>query len=740
MPRPEAHNDSVPSVDKMIKPPKRRRRAGSPSAAAPAKPAPKAKTEAASESRPAPKPAPQAKAQEPDAPASPAKAPEGDSSRPRRGSRTSPKNAPASVAPDATKPVEPVASSDAGEDEGQDDAPRRSRRRSGRGGRGRRNGSEQAAERGEQGGAGDDGESTGIQSRDDDEAVIDEDRAERRSESADDGEGGEGGGKRRRRRRGGRRRRRRSGEGEDGAPAPEPRDREREQPSSRADEDFENEDDREAPEERPRVRERSETRERTPSDEVSFDPDAEYDPDVFADKTYDQLPIRNSVLKGIHACGFNRPTHIQDRLIPIALEGRDVLGQAKTGTGKTAAFSIPALCAAERGVPFQTIILAPTRELAIQISAEITALGENTPIRNCAVYGGQPIPIQKKKLEQNPEIIVATPGRLMDMFEHRNLHFRNVRQVILDEVDRMLDIGFREDIRKILKSIKTDHQTIFVSATISEEIETLARQFMTNPERLTLTAGALTVQLVDQHYVPCENWYKRRILLHLLKHEEPALTVVFCRTKATVDRVAKYLGEKGIDTQAIHGDMPQSKRNAVMKKLRGGDLSVLVASDLAARGLDVDDITHVINYDLPEDPEVYVHRIGRTARAGRRGHAWSLVLPDQGELLTQIEQLTNVEVTRLEYPDFDPGDPPSDIAAERREKQEKKQRAESMVSRLAGPGVPKKAAANDPRFPGGVVPAKLPPKLIRGKVNTSRGMRQLRALEQQAQSEDKREK
>ncbi len=574
------------------------------------------------------------------------------------------------------------------EHEESDDKPKRRRRR---GGRGRKRNNEGAEE-------------TGIQSRDGDES-DNEDRNEGRRESRrsrdersdDDGDDKP---RRSRRRRGGRGRRSRDGEERSEEARSDNRRERDERPAKRSDDGP-----------------------------VSFDPDAEFDPDVFAEKTYDKLPIRNSVLKGIHACGFNRPTHIQDRLIPVALDGKDVLGQAKTGTGKTAAFSIPALCMAERGVAFQTIILAPTRELAIQISAEIAALGGATPIKCAAVYGGQAIPIQKKKLQENPEIIVATPGRLMDMYEHRNLHFKNVRQVILDEVDRMLDIGFRDDIKKILGNIKTDHQTIFVSATISDEIEKLAKNFMTDPERLTLTAGALTVQLVDQHYVPCENWYKRRMLLHLLKHEDPELTIVFCRTKATVDRVAKFLHDKRVDTQAIHGDMPQGKRNSVMKKLRGGHLSVLVASDLAARGLDVDDITHVINYDVPEDPEVYVHRIGRTARAGRRGHAWTFVLPDQGELLTQIEHLTNVEITRLEYEDFEPGEPPADIREERKKKKESKERAEKMVSRLAGPDVPKKADQNDPRFPGGVVPTKLPPKMARGKVNTTRGMKQMRAAE-----------
>lgn len=613
--------------------------------------------------------------------------------KPSRRSRKRPTRTHSAEQETSTPEHAPIASrevSDDGDRGESDDKPRRRRRRGGRGRKRNDTGAETNTN----------AEAPAAEA----EPEVEEQARETEPSAKDDeGDSDEQPKRSRRRRRGGRGRRNR----EDGDDASETRG---------SDEPREN-----RREERPRGRSSDEP--------VVFDADAEYDPDVFADKTYDQMEIRNSVLKGIHACGFNRPTHIQDRLIPVALTGKDVIGQAKTGTGKTAAFSIPALCLAERGVAFQTVILAPTRELAIQITREIEEIGRATPIKCVPVYGGQPIPVQKKKLEQNPEIIVATPGRLMDMYEHNNIHFRNVKQVILDEVDRMLDIGFRDDIKKILSNVKTDHQTIFVSATISDEIEKLARSFMHEPERLTLTAGALTVQLVDQHYVPCENWYKRRLLRYLLTHKEPALTVVFCRTKATVDRVARFLSEKKIDTLAIHGDMPQGKRNAVMQKLRGGQLSVLVASDLAARGLDVDDITHVINYDVPEDPEVYVHRIGRTARAGRRGHAWTFVLPDQGDLLTQIEHLTNVEITRLEYDDFDPGDPPADIRAERKKKVQSKERADKMVSRLAGPDVPKKAAVNDPRFPGGVVPSKLPPKMVRGKVNTTRGMKQMRAAE-----------
>ncbi len=284
----------------------------------------------------------------------------------------------------------------------------------------------------------------------------------------------------------------------------------------------------------------------------------------------------------------------------------------------------------------------------------------------------------------------------------------------------MLDIGFREDIRKILKSIKSDHQTVFVSATISPEIEKLAASYMKDPERLETTGGSLTVSLVEQHYLTVEPWEKRKLLLHLLTHEEPDLTIIFCRTKRTVDDVAKFLCDKGIDAHAIHGDMYQGKRNSVMRRLRAGELGVLVASDLAARGLDVENISHVVNYDLPEDPEIYIHRIGRTARAGRRGVAWSLVTPDQGELLTAIEMLANVHIPHLDYPDFKPGPVPEKVAARLKEDEQRIEKAKSQNNRFTSAPIPRSSVTNDPRFPGGIVPTKMPPRTLGGRVRTSR--------------------
>ncbi|MCE9589887.1 MAG: DEAD/DEAH box helicase [Planctomycetes bacterium] len=390
--------------------------------------------------------------------------------------------------------------------------------------------------------------------------------------------------------------------------------------------------------------------------------------DIFdTSSTFASLGMKTEVLRGVEEAGFIHPTDIQAKLLPIILTGRDVIGQAKTGTGKTAAFGLPLLHLCDPAVQMQALILVPTRELAVQVAAEINELGKHTAIRATCIIGGESMQHQARSLKNSGHIIVGTPGRVMDMEGRGQLHFHNVRWAVLDEVDRMLDIGFRDDIRRILKSIDHEHQTIFCSATISGEIERLARSFMKpDAEKITTASGALTVALVDQKYLSVEPWDKRSLLLHLLRHEKPETTIVFCRTKATVHRVATYLADKGLNAHEIHGDLAQNKRVRVMESMRAGKLDVLVASDLASRGIDVEHITHVINYDLPEDPDVYVHRIGRTARAGRRGIAWAFVTSDQGTLLTEIEKLTGVEIEKMEYPDFKPGPVPADAQVSRR--------------------------------------------------------------------------
>lgn len=446
--------------------------------------------------------------------------------------------------------------------------------------------------------------------------------------------------------------------------------------------------------------------------------------EVFEQETsFADLGLNEGILASLDEVGFKQPTYIQASLIPPALAGRDVLGQAKTGTGKTAAFGLPLLQMCEPGVPMQAIILAPTRELAIQITDEINDLGRHTPLTAITIYGGQRIMTQVDKLRDGPEIIVGTPGRVQDMVGRGYMHYNNVRFAVLDEVDRMFDIGFREDIRRILGMCPRNRQTIVVSATFNREIEELARRYMTDAEKIITTAGSLTASLVEQHYLSVEPWDKKRLLTHLLTHEEPALTLIFCRLKRRVDELARHLERKGIEAHAMHGDLSQSKRTSTMQKFKGGRLSVLIASDLASRGIDVDGISHVINYDLPDDPDLYVHRIGRTARAGMKGVAWSLVTSAQGKLLTEIEHLVNAEIPRMDYPDFEHrerpddwrdeptgGRPPLDIpdTGPARNRFEVDDPTE-VVKKIDKADLAKK-------FPGGIVPTKLPPRSMGGRV------------------------
>jgi ATP-dependent RNA helicase DeaD len=416
-------------------------------------------------------------------------------------------------------------------------------------------------------------------------------------------------------------------------------------------------------------------------------------PEAFA-----ALGVRPSILRSLAELKFTTPSEIQSLLIPRALAGVDILGQARTGTGKTAAFAIPILQKSEKGLPTQAIILVPTRELAVQVESEILRIGQHTPIKTLAVYGGQKIAAQAKFLKHHPEILVGTPGRVMDLLERRLIDFRNIRFVVLDEVDRMLDIGFRDDIRRILSQVKgvgqgsgfrtqgsantnapedssllspesralspgRSHQTMFVSATISPEIETLARKYMREPVEKLIAPGAdekPTVENVEQYYLSAQPWDKYRLLRALLLQENPDLAIIFCRTKHGAEKLARKLHADGIECREIHGNLAQNKRDRVMKNFRTGKFDVLVATDLASRGIDVADITHIINYDLPDDPEAYVHRVGRTARMGAAGKAFSFVARDQGDLLTKVETLINMVIPVARVEGFEAAPPPRD--------------------------------------------------------------------------------
>ena len=295
--------------------------------------------------------------------------------------------------------------------------------------------------------------------------------------------------------------------------------------------------------------------------------------DIFNEEvTFHQLGLSETVCKGVEDAGFKHPTDIQARLIPQMLAGKDVLGQAKTGTGKTAAFGLPLLQMIDPDEGTCALVLAPTRELAIQIVHELMDLAKHTPHQAIAIVGGESYQKQIDALKRGSSIVVGTPGRVMDLHQKRLFSYHNLKYVVLDEVDRMLDIGFREDIRNILSRIKGNHQTVFVSATISDPIEKLARQFMgQDVEKITTVAKSLTVSQVTQRYLSVQPWDKDRLTAHLLKHEEPALTVIFCRTKRKVDKLCQFLQRKKIDAVAIHGNLAQTKRNRIMTKLRSGE-------------------------------------------------------------------------------------------------------------------------------------------------------------------------
>jgi ATP-dependent RNA helicase DeaD len=405
-------------------------------------------------------------------------------------------------------------------------------------------------------------------------------------------------------------------------------------------------------------------------------------------EAFEALGVRPSVLRALAEAKFVTPSDIQAMLIPRALAGVDILGQARTGTGKTAAFGIPLFCRIEKGKPTQAIVLVPTRELAVQVDVELKRLGQYTPIRSVPVYGGQKIAAQMKFLKHHPEIVIGTPGRVIDLLDRRIINFENIRFAILDEVDRMLDIGFRDDIRNILSRIRgvrqaasdstggesgngqaaPEHQTIFVSATISPEIEKLSRQYMREPVEKLVAPGAdekPTVEKVEQYYLSVEPWDKYRLLRMLLEKENPDLAIVFCRTKRGAEKVAKRLHADGIECREIHGNLAQNKRERVMKGFRHNKFDVLVATDLASRGIDVADISHIINYDVPEDPEAYVHRVGRTARMGAAGKAFTFVTREQGDELTKIESLINMVVPQAQLEGFEPKPPPADWTAEK---------------------------------------------------------------------------
>ncbi|WEG73182.1 degradosome RNA helicase CshA [Vagococcus intermedius] len=366
---------------------------------------------------------------------------------------------------------------------------------------------------------------------------------------------------------------------------------------------------------------------------------------------FEELGLVPELLSTIKSAGFEEATPVQAGTIPLALAGKDVIGQAQTGTGKTAAFGLPMLQKIDPSKRMvQGLVIAPTRELAIQTQEELFRLGKDKRIRVQAVYGGADIGRQIRTLKDGPHIVVGTPGRLIDHINRKTLKLETVETLVLDEADEMLNMGFLEDIETIISKVPATRQTLLFSATMPDPIKRIGVKFMKDPEHVAIKNKEMTANLIDQYYVRSKDFEKFDIMTRLLDVQTPELTIVFGRTKRRVDELARGLELRGYKAEGIHGDLSQQKRMSVLRAFKGGQLDILVATDVAARGLDISGVTHVYNYDIPQDPESYVHRIGRTGRAGKEGLSVTFVTPNEMSYLNVIENLTKKKMTPLRPP------------------------------------------------------------------------------------------
>ncbi len=378
--------------------------------------------------------------------------------------------------------------------------------------------------------------------------------------------------------------------------------------------------------------------------------------------TFADLSLSAEVLAAIDALGYEEPTPIQARAIPFLLAGRDVLAQAQTGTGKTAAFGLPIVQGVQTARhEVQALVLSPTRELAVQTAEAIHALGRTRGVEVLPVYGGQAYDRQLRGLRSGVHVVVGTPGRVMDHVRRGTLRLATVRMVVLDEADEMLDMGFVEDIEFILDQVPEERQIALFSATVPRRIEALARRYQRDPERVTIAQEARTAPLTRQRYLETPHGGKVEALVRILDLESPSSAIVFCRTRREVDELAETLLARGYTAAAIHGEVKQAQRERLLRAFREGRAELLIATDVAARGLDIPDVTHVFNYDIPDDADAYVHRVGRTGRMGRQGEAVTFVTPRETRQLRFIEKQIRKKLTPLRLPSS------ADIAARRRE-------------------------------------------------------------------------
>lgn len=371
--------------------------------------------------------------------------------------------------------------------------------------------------------------------------------------------------------------------------------------------------------------------------------------------SFENLNLIEPILKALKTEGYTTPTPIQEQSIPIILERKDLLGCAQTGTGKTAAFAIPILQILEGGKIYdkgpraiKCLILTPTRELAIQIGESFAAYGRHTGMKHAVIFGGVSQGSQVSALKSGVDILIATPGRLLDLINQKFVHLHYLKIFVLDEADRMLDMGFIHDVKKIITKIPQKRQTLFFSATMPDEIQKLANTILVNPEKVEVTPVSSTADTIDQSLFFVEKNDKKKLLIHILNDKSIKSALIFSRTKHGADKITKDLVKAGIKTEAIHGNKSQNARQKALSNFKSGQIKALIATDIAARGIDIDELSHVINFELPNIPETYVHRIGRTGRAGSSGIAYSFCDEEEMEYLKDIQKLIGREIPVIE--------------------------------------------------------------------------------------------
>ena len=368
--------------------------------------------------------------------------------------------------------------------------------------------------------------------------------------------------------------------------------------------------------------------------------------------TFEELSLNEKTKRALKDAGYTNPTPIQEQAIPVVLEGKDFIGQSKTGTGKTASYSLPMIekiDASSKKV--QAIVLCPTRELAVQVADEVRKfLKYQEGIKTIAIYGGQSIETQIKMLKKGVQIVIGTPGRIMDHMRRKTLKLDNVKMCVLDEADEMLNMGFEEDIETILKDVPEERQTVLFSATMNKRIMGITKKYLKNPKKVKIQAEELTVNEIEQISISIKEAMKSETLMRLIEVYNPQKAIVFCNTKKRVDDLIEVLKQNHFKAEALHGDVKQTQRERIMKRMRNGEFQILVATDVVARGIDIQDVEFVLNYDVPQEEEYYVHRIGRTGRNGNSGKAFTFVVGKEKSKLQSIKKYSNAKIKEGKIP------------------------------------------------------------------------------------------